>query len=187
MNDWINQSINHQWVHQSVIDLAWRFTVNQHLTQSINESIRQSITSSHRQAHSASFQSSNMSSPVLASTGSGYSTRVCVCVCVCGFNRCRILWFPMSRVPGIVLLQGAVKILPRKIHLELRILVFQRLHCNWHKIRRVAALCIWFEGAFWVPKWQLSGAFAICSKIAFFWEVNEFQRSAVWSKFQRSE
>ena len=33
----------------------------------------------------------------------------------------------MSEVPGIVLLQGAVKILPRKIHLELRMRVFQRL------------------------------------------------------------
>ena len=64
-------------------------------------------------------------------------------------------------------------ILQRKIHLELRIPVFQRLHCNWHKIRRVAALCIWFEGAFGVPKWQLPGVFVICSKIAFFWKVNE--------------
>ena len=68
---------------------------------------------------------------------------------------------PRSEVPGIVLLQGAVKILQGKIHLELRIPVFQRLHCNWHKIRRAAALCIWFEGAFWVPKWQLPGVFVI--------------------------
>ena len=37
---------------------------------------------------------------------------------------------PRSEVPRIVLLQGAVKILPRKINLELRIPVFQRLHCN---------------------------------------------------------
>ena len=102
------------------------------------------------------------------------------------------IWrLPRSEVPGIVLLQGAVKILPRKIHLELRIPVFQRLHCNWHKIRRAAALCIWFEGAFWVPKWQLPGVFVICSKIAFFWKVNENYKiskirrvAAFWTLFE---
>ena len=62
-----------------------------------------------------------------------------VCVCVCARTqwayvyRCfsvsvqNIGCLPMSEVPGIVLLQGAVKILRRKIHLELRIPVFQRL------------------------------------------------------------
>ena len=42
-----------------------------------------------------------------------------------------------------------------------------------HETCRVAAFCMWLEGEFWAPKWQLPGMFWIWPKIAFFWEVNE--------------